>query len=105
MTKAEAWFKLLLYVHINRKAHWDGKPRTASLTFTQLLKSVVPLELAQWVAHRELDERSWSQGPGPVTHRTDVLPAACGRVAASHVIAWTTPGKNVYMRCGSQKAD
>ena len=26
-------------VHRNRKAHWDGKPRTATSTFTQFLSS------------------------------------------------------------------
>ena len=30
---------MLLYVHRNRKAHYKGKPRTATLTFTQLLSS------------------------------------------------------------------
>ena len=30
---------MLLYVRRNRKAHWDGKPRTATSTFTQLLNS------------------------------------------------------------------
>ena len=30
---------MLLYVHRNRKAHEDGKPRTATSTFTQLLNS------------------------------------------------------------------
>ena len=28
---------MLLYVHRNRKAYYDGKPRTATSTFTQLL--------------------------------------------------------------------
>ena len=31
---------MLLYVHRNHKAHWDGEPRTATSTFTQLLNSV-----------------------------------------------------------------
>ena len=30
---------MLLYVHRNRKTHEDGKPRTATSTFTQLLNS------------------------------------------------------------------
>ena len=30
---------MLLYVHRNRKAHEDGKPRTATWTFTQFLNS------------------------------------------------------------------
>ena len=36
---------VLPYVHRNRKAaHWDGKPRTATSTFTQLLDSVATTE-------------------------------------------------------------
>ena len=31
---------MLLYVHGNQKARWDGQPRTATSTLTQLLKSV-----------------------------------------------------------------
>ena len=30
---------MLLYVHRNHKAHYDGEPRTATSTFTQLLNS------------------------------------------------------------------
>ena len=30
---------MLLYVHRNHMAHWDGEPRTATSTFTQLLIS------------------------------------------------------------------
>ena len=33
---------VLLYVHRNRKAYYDGKPRTATSTFTQLLNSELP---------------------------------------------------------------
>ena len=32
---------MLLYVHRNRKAHQDGKPRTATSTFPRLLNSVL----------------------------------------------------------------
>ena len=30
---------MLLYVHRNHRAHYDGEPRTATSTFTQLLNS------------------------------------------------------------------
>ena len=40
---------MLLYVHRNRKAHNDGKPRTAASPFTQLLNS----ENGRWALGRQ----------------------------------------------------
>ena len=44
---------VLLYVHGNLKAHSDGKPRTATSTFTQLQNSAVvplPLQVLYWIS-------------------------------------------------------
>ena len=50
---------ILLGVHGNRKAHQDGKARTATSTFTQLLNSGVSEQLISPDNSRELrDPRS-----------------------------------------------
>ena len=37
---------MLLYVHKNRKAHSDGKPKTATWTFKQLNSEALSLSLS-----------------------------------------------------------
>ena len=60
---------VLLYVHRNRKAHYDGEPRTATSTFTQLLNSELQQRTGNLFTASVIPASSRGRGWGGRGHR------------------------------------